>query len=174
MINVIWPFLSNCYRNSDVCKCLCTATNCLLALINIVSFLCSFDACFICDFYKRAFFISLIYIKYTNCQDLKKKTSQVSYICVAKGFASILSIMWRDAPAMVLTMLKIIPRGRVRAKSIKPTANVIAKQTQCCDDQHTNERHADIVHVLVMEGGQVLSIIMLRIIFCDWLSFRCS
>lgn len=82
----------------------------------------------------------------------------------ARDFASVFSIMRRDAPAAELTVLKIIPRGRVRAKSIKPTANTIAKRAQVlrCIGIPMNEkidmrrcRRASCTCV-GREGGQVL------------------
>lgn len=80
------------------------------------------------------------------------RISQVSYVCGKKFRFDSLDRAACDAPAAVLTVLKIIPHDCNRAKSIKPTANAIAKRgLSVAMYRHTDEwkdmRHADIVHV---------------------------
>lgn len=139
-------------------------TNCLLTLINII-FSAFLSAIFMRE--PSLFLLSILNIRIVNT----KKHLKCYTFAVARGFASILPIVRRDAPVVVLTMLKIIPRGRVRAKSIKSTAKVIAKWIQCCDVSACQWTTCDMPTSYTRvgrEGGQVLSIIMLRMIFV-WL-----
>lgn len=93
-------------------------------------------------FLRENLFIFLLSILNIGIVKIFSKTSQVSYVCGRKRFRfDSLDRAACDAPAAVLTMLKIIPRDRVRAKSIKPTANAIAKRgLSVAMYRHTDER----------------------------------